>query len=127
MQYEPIPADRSDDERWYSHEFFTDDDLAGYVGEGRNVIVDELGEPKRFAKSVFESLVTDSDVERAFANQLEKQSEVKLFVKLPSRFQVATPLGNDNTDWAAVLERQGEESLHAKTAVRCIFQFWREE
>ncbi|WP_431836171.1 DEAD/DEAH box helicase family protein [Cellulomonas sp. Y8] len=112
VKYEPVPADRDDDERWYSQEIFTDDDLAGYVGDGGNIIVDEYGEPKKFAKSVFESLVTDSEVERAFADQLEKQSDVKLFVKLPSRFRIPTPLGNYNPDWAAVIERDGEESLY---------------
>ncbi|WP_053071547.1 DEAD/DEAH box helicase family protein [Cellulomonas sp. A375-1] len=112
VKYEPIPASRPDDERWYSQEIFTDDDLAGYVGVDGNIIVDEHGEPKKFAKSVFESLVTDSTVERAFANQLEKESEVKLFVKLPSRFQIPTPLGGYNPDWAAVIQRDGQESLY---------------
>lgn len=74
--------------------------------------MDQHGEPKKFTKSVFESLVTDSAVERAFASQLEKENEVKLFVKLPSRFRIATPLGNYNPDWAAVIERDGEESLY---------------
>lgn len=112
VKYEPIAADRPDSERWYSQEIFTDDDLAGYVGDGGNIIIDEHGEPRKFAKSVFESLVTDSDVEREFAKQLEAQTEVRLFVKLPSRFQIPTPLGNYNPDWAAVVEREGEEFLY---------------
>jgi len=112
VKYAPVPSDRPESERWYSQEIFSDDDLAGYVGEGGNIPVDADGEPVHYSKSIYEGLVADSLVERAFAEQLQKQSEVKLFVKLPSKFTVPTPLGTYNPDWAAVIDNNGSEELY---------------
>ena len=46
----------------------------------------------------------DSDVEKDFAESLEKMNFVKLFIKLPSEFVVDTPIGNYNPDWAIVID-----------------------
>ncbi|MCI7698554.1 MAG: hypothetical protein MSQ05_04130 [Akkermansia sp.] len=54
----------------------------------------------------------DSEVERRFAEDAEASSEVKLYVKLPRRFTVPTPLGAYNPDWALVLEVNGKNHLY---------------
>ena len=46
----------------------------------------------------------DSEVERNFAEKLDRMDNVKLFVKLPGWFRIATPVGSYNPDWAIVLE-----------------------
>jgi type III restriction enzyme len=112
VKYVPIGDDRPEAERWYSQSMFTDDELAGYVGAGGNIPMDEFGEPKQFKKSIFEALVSDSKVEQAFADQLESDQRVKLFVKLPTKFEIPTPLGNYRPDWAAVIESDGHEALY---------------
>lgn len=112
VKYETLPELRPEADRWYSQTMFTEDELAGYVGDAGNIIAGDDGEPRVFDKSVFESLVVDSPVEAAFAKQLQQQVEVKLFVKLPSRFKVSTPLGGYNPDWAAVIEEDGQERLY---------------
>lgn len=53
-------------------------------------------------KSVYEYVVYESDVERAFARKLDERPDIKLFVKLPGWFLVDTPLGKYNPDWAVV-------------------------
>lgn len=53
-------------------------------------------------KSVFEYVVYESDTERRFAKQLNDRDDIKLFVKLPSWFKIATPIGTYNPDWAIV-------------------------
>lgn len=53
-------------------------------------------------KSVFNSVIYDSEIERRFAEELDKREDVKLFVKLPSFFKVETPIGTYNPDWAIV-------------------------
>src|SRR5207249_1011112 len=53
-------------------------------------------------KSVYEYVVYDSEVEREFARKLDQREDIKLFVKLPSWFQVDTPVGKYNPDWAIV-------------------------
>jgi type III restriction enzyme len=50
--------------------------------------------------SVYEYVVYDSDVERAFAKKLDERDDIKLFVKLPGWFEVDTPVGKYNPDWA---------------------------
>ena len=52
--------------------------------------------------SVYEYVVCDSHVERAFAEQLDRREDIKLFVKLPGWFQIETPVGKYNPDWAIV-------------------------
>lgn len=36
--------------------------------------------------------------------KLRRRSDVRLVIKLPSWFRVATPVGNYNPDWALVME-----------------------
>ena len=52
--------------------------------------------------SVYEYVVYESEVEREFAQRLDEREDIKLFVKLPSWFEVDTPVGKYNPDWAIV-------------------------
>ena len=63
-------------------------------------------------KSVYEQVVYESDTERVFALDLEKNSAIKVYVKLPGWFTIPTPLGNYNPDWAVVVEKEGEERVY---------------
>jgi type III restriction enzyme len=54
--------------------------------------------------SVYDAVVYDSEVERKFAEDLDKRADIKLFVKLPRWFQVETPVGFYNPDWAIIKE-----------------------
>jgi len=55
-------------------------------------------------KSITEFIAYDSEVEKRFALGLDEHPNVKLFLKLPSWFKIATPLGGYNPDWAIVGE-----------------------
>ena len=57
--------------------------------------------------SVYEYVVYDSEVEREFARRLDERDDIKLFVKLPGWFQIDTPVGAYNPDWA-ILKQNGE-------------------
>ena len=50
--------------------------------------------------SIYEYVVYESDVEREFAKKLDDREDIKLFVKLPGWFEVDTPVGKYNPDWA---------------------------
>ncbi len=63
-------------------------------------------------KSVYEHVVYDSDTERTFADQLEKNESIKVYAKLPGWFKVPTPLGTYNPDWAILVEKDGTERLY---------------
>jgi type III restriction enzyme len=52
--------------------------------------------------SVYEYVVYESEVEREFAKKLDQREDIKLFVKLPGWFEIDTPVGKYNPDWAIV-------------------------
>lgn len=61
---------------------------------------------------VYDGVVVDSEtIERPFAEALERDERIKLYVKLPAWFQVPTPIGAYNPDWAIVFSAE-EESNH---------------
>lgn len=61
-------------------------------------------------KSVYDRVIYDSEIERRFAEELDKREDIKLFVKLPSFFKVDTPIGTYNPDWAIV--KHDDETIY---------------
>lgn len=57
--------------------------------------------------SIYEYVPYDSEVEREFARRLDQREDIKLFVKLPSWFEIDTPVGKYNPDWA-ILKHNGQ-------------------
>jgi len=64
-------------------------------------------------KSLYDAVIIDThaadpttSVEGKFVAGLEKDDRVKLYVKLPGWFQVDTPVGTYNPDWAIVMEER---------------------
>ena len=53
-------------------------------------------------KSIYDAIVYDSEIERKFAEELDKREDIKLFVKLPPWFKIETPIGEYNPDWAVL-------------------------
>jgi type III restriction enzyme len=51
-------------------------------------------------KSPYSAIEFQSDVERRFAESLDREERVRFFLKLPAWFQVETPIGPYNPDWA---------------------------
>ncbi|MGL4448465.1 MAG: type III restriction-modification system endonuclease [Aeromonas sp.] len=86
----------------YAQELFAEQELSGYL---KNTL-------QNAQKSVFEHVIYDSEVEREFADRMEKNDLIKLYVKLPGWFKIPTPLGNYNPDWAVLLENDGQERLY---------------
>jgi len=96
-----IKYQRLGDAQYYAQELFEQEELTGYL---KNLI--------DARKSVYEQVVYDSDTEAAFANQLEKNTAIKVYAKLPGWFTVPTPLGGYNPDWAVLVEEEGQERLY---------------
>jgi type III restriction enzyme len=63
-------------------------------------------------KSVHEQVIYQSDTERTFADDIEKNEAIKVYAKLPGWFKVPTPLGPYNPDWAVLVEKDGAERLY---------------
>jgi len=58
--------------------------------------------------SIYDHVIYESEIEKAFVEGLERRDDVKLYVKLPSWFTVPTPVGEYNPDWAIVMEPRDE-------------------
>ncbi len=63
-------------------------------------------------KSVYEQVVYESGTEAKFAEQLEQNTAVKVYAKLPGWFKVPTPLGSYNPDWAVLIDSEEGERLY---------------
>ena len=51
-------------------------------------------------KHLYYHLIYDSKIERDFAKELDVSEDVAVYVKLPNKFVINTPVGNYNPDWA---------------------------
>lgn len=51
-------------------------------------------------KGIYNFVKVDLNTEKTFKESLEQYEDVRVYVKLPGKFSIATPLGNYNPDWA---------------------------
>ncbi len=54
----------------------------------------------KLQKHIYDYVVTDSDKERKFVDILDTCTDVVVYAKLPRGFEIPTPAGNYNPDWA---------------------------
>lgn len=80
--------------------------------EEKQFFIDTMYEMKNKQKSDFDYVVVDSEVEKRFAAYLDGREDVRLFTKLPPKFQVPTPVGPYNPDWAIIKTVDGEEKVY---------------
>ncbi|MGH7614830.1 MAG: hypothetical protein ACREMW_12415 [Gemmatimonadales bacterium] len=93
IKYERLPGDGANAE--WEMVLFKNEELINYL----NAL--------QVTKSVYDYVVYDSDVEREFARKLDEREDIKLFVKLPAWFEIDTPIGKYNPDWA-ILKHDGQ-------------------
>ncbi|MCI0691999.1 DEAD/DEAH box helicase family protein [candidate division KSB1 bacterium] len=72
-------------------------------------------------KSVQEYVEYDSEIERKFAQRLDEREDIKLFVKLPRKFEIDTPVGKYNPDWAIV--KQESETIYLVRETKSTHDF----
>ena len=56
------------------------------------------------AKTIYDYVTVDSEVEREFMQSLEDNVSVKFYIKLPGWFKIDTPVGKYNPDWAVAFD-----------------------
>lgn len=74
----------------YDMDIFTNSSLKGRLGVNA----------MQANKHLYDHIIYDSNNERDFATELDKSEEVAVYVKLPSKFYINTPVGSYNPDWA---------------------------
>jgi type III restriction enzyme len=84
--------------------------------EERDLFIDRLYEVKNKQKTDFDFIQIDSEgidaPERQFAELLDSREDVKLFMKLPDKFKIDTPVGNYNPDWAIIKQVDGKDHIY---------------
>ena len=63
-------------------------------------------------RCIYDYLIYDSQRERNFAQQMEKNEAVALYVKLPKAFFISTPVGRYSPDWAVVLREERRKHIY---------------
>jgi type III restriction enzyme len=96
IKYERIPT--TDPEFEWRQELFKNEELINYLTA------------LQVNNSIYEYIVYDSQVEREFAQKLDGRTDIKLFVKLPRWFEIDTPIGRYNPDWAIL--KHNDETLY---------------
>lgn len=66
----------------------------------------------KLEKHVFEYAATDSVIESKFALALDGAKEVVVYAKLPDRFQIPTPFGAYNPDWAIAFDANEVKQIY---------------
>lgn len=85
---EHITYDVMDDK--YGTDVFTDPTIKGRLGVNA----------MKAKKHLYDHIVYDSTNEQAFATELDTNTNVAVYVKLPDGFYISTPVGHYNPDWA---------------------------
>jgi type III restriction enzyme len=96
-----IKYQRIGEDAYYAQQLFESQELSGYLKS----MIDA-------SKSVHEQVIYQSDTERSFAEDLEKNEAIKVYAKLPAWFKVPTPLGPYNPDWAVLVDKPEGERLY---------------
>lgn len=63
-------------------------------------------------RHIWEYVVTDSNNERKFVEELDGADEVIVYAKLPDRFQIPTPFGSYNPDWAIAFNKDKVRQIY---------------
>lgn len=77
------------DER-YDTDIFTEPTIKGKLGVNA----------MKAQRHLYDHIVYDSTNERDFASELDTNTDVAVYVKLPDSFYISTPVGRYNPDWA---------------------------
>lgn len=74
----------------YSTDIFTEPTIKGKLGTNA----------RKATRSLYDHVLYDSANECKFSAELDTDSHIAVYVKLPNSFYISTPLGHYNPDWA---------------------------
>jgi type III restriction enzyme len=92
-------------DEWYDQTLFEQDQI---IDAWKDYIVPSEAAGGAGGTHLWDGVPIDSEIERKFAQDLEKRADVKLYIKLPRWFEVSTPIGNYKPDWAIVMSDDAE-------------------
>ncbi len=88
----------------YEMTLFDDHDLELYIDKFTHTVTDS-------SKTIYENYIPlDSGVENKFARDCESFEQIEFYFKLPTWFEIKTPIGPYRPDWAVVFK--GEKQIY---------------
>lgn len=72
-------------------------------------IIETYGDIVPVRNGLYDGIVYDSEIEKDFSLGIDNENKVKAFVKLPKWYEIDTPIGKYNPDFALVLEKTSLE------------------
>ena len=96
-----VKYQRVGDDSYYAQELFNQEEITGYMKHMLDA-----------KKSIYDKVIYESETERTFAEDMERNLAVKVYAKLPGWFKVPTPLGSYNPDWAVLVDSESGEKLY---------------
>ena len=100
----------------YDTDIFTEPTMKGKLGT--NVV--------KTKKHLYDHVLYDSANEKNFAQELDTNKDVAVYVKLPNGFYISTPVGKYNPDWAIAFYEGSVKHIYfvAETVLLSIFILW---
>lgn len=89
-------------EEKYDTDIFTKADIKGQLGVNA----------MEAHKHLFSHIVYDSINEKSFAEKLDTDTQVAVYVKLPNSFYISTPVGKYNPDWAIAFKKDNIKHIY---------------
>lgn len=89
-------------EEKYDTDIFTKADIKGQLGVNA----------MEAHKHLFSHIVYDSTNEKTFAEKLDTDTRVAVYVKLPNSFYISTPVGKYNPDWAIAFKKDNIKHIY---------------
>lgn len=86
----------------YGIDVFTENTIKGHLGTNA----------MKTKKHLYDYIKYDSTNEKRFVMELETNKSVALYIKLPDRFYISTPVGHYNPDWAIAFREEAVKHVY---------------
>ena len=93
----------------YDTDIFTEPTIKGKLGTNA----------MKAQRHLYDHIVYDSTNERDFAADLDTNTDVAVYVKLPDSFYIATPVGHYNPDWAIAFYEGTVKHIYFVAETKC--------
>lgn len=100
------------DEYYTMEEIFDDTELFGY--KDKNILEIDISNKK----NVYDYVIFDSEIEKMFAEDVDKNESVIVYAKLPTKFFIDTPYGKYSPDWIILMRSINGDKLYFVTETK---------
>lgn len=78
----------------------------------------------KLERHIYDYVLTESNIERAFVKELDTSKNVVVYAKLPKGFLIPTPVGDYNPDWAISFKDGSIEHVYFVAETKALCPPW---